>query len=94
MTEFLTVPEVAARLRVDESTVRRHIRSGALPAFKACGVLRVAADDLDSYLEGARVVPQGPVVVRQVAQAPRARLGVVGPGGARDRLRAGRERAA
>lgn len=33
MEELLTVPEVARRLRVDESTVRRWIKSGAIEAI-------------------------------------------------------------
>jgi len=33
MDELLTVHEVARRLRVDDTTVRRWIKSGALPAI-------------------------------------------------------------
>lgn len=43
---LLTVPEVAERLRVHQMTVRRHIRSGKLPAIRVGRRYRVREEDL------------------------------------------------
>ena len=50
--EFLHVKEVADVLRVDESTIRRAIRSGQLPAVTLGehGRYRVRRDALDEFL--------------------------------------------
>jgi excisionase family DNA binding protein len=55
--KLLTVDEVAEGLKISESTVRRLIRSGLLPAYKVGerGQLRVKECDLDIYVESQRV---------------------------------------
>ena len=51
-TEFLTVAEVARRLRVHEATIYRKITSGELPALRLGehGPLRIPADELEAWL--------------------------------------------
>jgi excisionase family DNA binding protein len=53
MEQLLTVPEVAAVLRVDDNTVRRWIRRGRLHGMKLGGPggYRVRRSDLDAFLE-------------------------------------------
>lgn len=55
---FLTVPEVAAYLRVDPQTVRRWCTSGDLPAIRAGGrgVFRIRRDALDGFVKAAAQV--------------------------------------
>jgi len=51
--EWLTVPEVAARLRVKEATVRRWIRTQQLPALYLGSTragYRIRATDLDAFI--------------------------------------------
>ena len=52
--EWLTVPEVALRLRVSRMTVYRLTKTEAIPAYRVGRQLRVKAADLDAYLESAR----------------------------------------
>jgi excisionase family DNA binding protein len=95
VTEFLTVPEVAAELRVDETTVRRHIRRGDLRATKPFGVVRVARHDLAAYLEQSLIEPDQQRLPTPAVQAPRSRQRAQPPAGSvRDRLRSDRKRAA
>ena len=55
MGEYLTPEQIAEQLAVTPSTVRRWIRSGALPAVKAGPrVWRISKADLDEYLQRAR----------------------------------------
>ena len=54
MPEYLTVREVAAIYRVNEITVRRHIRSGKLRAVKVGGRVRVRKEDADGLAQPAR----------------------------------------
>ena len=57
--QLLTLQDVAEVLKVSESTVRRWIRIGHLPAFKigARGQLRVRQDELEQFLEQQRFLP-------------------------------------
>lgn len=57
MSEWLTVPEVALRLRVSRMTVYRLCESTAVPAYRVGRQLRVKAADLDAYLESTRQRP-------------------------------------
>ena len=56
--ELLTVPEVAAMLRLDEQTVRKWLREGTLPGFRLGNNRkagwRVRRSELDDYLERHR----------------------------------------
>lgn len=49
----LTLPEVADRLRVSMSTVRREIARGRLRAFRVGYLYRVRPEDLDAYMKSA-----------------------------------------
>jgi excisionase family DNA binding protein len=51
MPEYLTVREVAAVYRVNEITVRRHIRSGRLRAVKVGGRVRVRKEEVDAFAQ-------------------------------------------
>ena len=54
---LLVLREVAEVLRVSESTVRRWVRAGELPAYRIGprGQLRVREEDVTAFLEGSRV---------------------------------------
>ena len=47
---FLTVAEVAARLRVSNMTVYRLIKGGELGALRVGKSYRIREDDIDRYL--------------------------------------------
>ena len=49
--KYLTVSEVAKRLRLHEMTVRRHIKSGRLHGVRAGRRIRVPEEELDYFLK-------------------------------------------
>jgi excisionase family DNA binding protein len=51
---YLTVQEVAARLRVSDLTVRRWIWAGKPPAMRVGRVLRIEQSDVDRLARNAR----------------------------------------
>jgi excisionase family DNA binding protein len=48
--KFLTVAEVAARMRVSKMTVYRLVHGGELPAVRVGRSFRVLEEDVDEYL--------------------------------------------
>jgi excisionase family DNA binding protein len=53
--EFVTVEELAARLRVNPATVRRWVASGRLAAFQVGdGAIRIRSADVEQFLSGPR----------------------------------------
>ncbi len=48
--EFMTVAEVATRMRVSKMTVYRLLHGGELPAVRVGRSFRVREDDVDEYL--------------------------------------------
>lgn len=48
---LLTVPEVAAELRLSVKTIQRHIRNGLLPAVRIGRAVRITRQDLASLRE-------------------------------------------
>lgn len=58
--DFLTVPEVAERLRVTAMTIYRWIEDGKLPAVQVARHYRIRASDLEEMLESSRVVSDRP----------------------------------
>jgi excisionase family DNA binding protein len=56
--EFLTVEDVAARLKVREKTVRDWILRGILEAYKIGKEWRIRRDHLDRHVEERRVSAQ------------------------------------
>jgi excisionase family DNA binding protein len=48
--KFLTIAEVAARMRVSKMTVYRLVHSGELPALRVGRSFRVTEDDVNEYL--------------------------------------------
>jgi excisionase family DNA binding protein len=57
---MLTLRDIAETLKVSETTVRRMVRAGSLPAYKVGkrGQLRVREEDLESFLEKQRVISE------------------------------------
>ena len=53
--EYLTVEQVADRLKVREKTVRDWIGRGMLEAYKIGKVLRIRSDHLEQAMEARRV---------------------------------------
>jgi excisionase family DNA binding protein len=53
--DFLTVPEVAERLRMTAMTIYRWIDDGKLPAVQIGKHYRIRASDLDAVLDSSRV---------------------------------------
>jgi len=49
-SQFVTVAEVAASLRVSNMTVYRLVQSGQLPAVRVGRSYRIRAEDVDQYL--------------------------------------------
>jgi excisionase family DNA binding protein len=49
-SEFVTVAEVAAQLRVSSMTVYRLVQAGQLPAVRVGRSYRIREDDVDRYL--------------------------------------------
>ncbi len=47
---FLTIAEVAARMRVSKMTVYRLVHGGELPAVRVGRSFRVTEDDVNEYL--------------------------------------------
>ena len=47
---LLTIAEAAIQLHVHERTVRRHIKSGEIPAFRLGRNVRIRQQDLDAAL--------------------------------------------
>jgi excisionase family DNA binding protein len=47
---FLTIAEVAARMRVSKMTVYRLVHNGELPAVRVGRSFRVTEDDVNEYL--------------------------------------------
>ena len=54
MSRLLTVAEVAQRLRLHPITIRRHIKSGRLPAMRIGRSVRVKEEDVEAKMELAR----------------------------------------
>lgn len=57
---FLTVPEIAERLAVQETTVRTWLKSGRLPGYLPGGRRagwRVREGDLDQFVESTKYTP-------------------------------------
>ena len=52
-TQFLTVAEVAAAMRVSKMTVYRLVHNGELPAVRVGRSFRVPEDAVDTYLQGS-----------------------------------------
>ncbi len=57
VADYLKLPEVARRLDVSEKTARRMVKSGSLPAVFIGGAYRISEEDLEEYLENAKVAP-------------------------------------
>jgi excisionase family DNA binding protein len=56
--EYLKVEEVAARLKIQERTVRDWILRGELQAYKLGKEWRIRRDHFDEAMEARRVAPE------------------------------------
>jgi excisionase family DNA binding protein len=56
--EYMTAEEIAARLRVDISTVRRFLRSGDLPSIRVGRQYRVTSEAYAQFVKNREVPPQ------------------------------------
>ncbi|MGA2928518.1 MAG: helix-turn-helix domain-containing protein [Solirubrobacteraceae bacterium] len=57
--EFLSIPEVARRLKLSRATIYRWIDEGRLPALKLGKNIRLRAHDVDRLLEASWTVGGG-----------------------------------
>lgn len=54
-SDYLTVAEVAERLRVSKQTVYRRVEQGELPAARIGALLRIHRADYEAYISGGEV---------------------------------------
>jgi len=57
MNNWLTVDEIAARLRVSRMTIYRLVHEGEIPAIRVGHSFRVDEADLEVYLKTQRLGP-------------------------------------
>ena len=77
---FLTVSEVASRMRVSERTVRRWVSTGQLPAFRTGSVTRIDDTALDAFIiGGCRTAEKTPTIGGSASsiKRPENRLGAL-----------------
>jgi excisionase family DNA binding protein len=55
--EWLSTQDAARRLGVTPRTLYRFIDLGELPAYRLGRVIRLKADDVDTFIEGSRIQP-------------------------------------
>lgn len=55
--EWLSVEQAGAKLGLTTRTVYRAINDGGLAAYRFGRVIRIQAQDVERYLEGARIRP-------------------------------------
>lgn len=60
MSEYLKLSEAGQRLGVSEKTARRYVKQGVLPSVFVGGAYRVSPEDVDAFLESARVSSKVP----------------------------------
>lgn len=53
----MTIMEVADAAQVSESTVRRWIRAGDLPAYRLGRQLRIRPEEFETFLKAQRLMP-------------------------------------
>ena len=53
--ELLTIPEVMEILKLNEQTIKRHIKKQLYDAFKIGGVYRISKKSLFEYIENSQV---------------------------------------
>jgi excisionase family DNA binding protein len=58
---ILTLPEVAALLKVAEKTVYTMAQSGQIPAFKVRGQWRFKHDDIERWIDEQKAAVKGSV---------------------------------
>jgi excisionase family DNA binding protein len=58
--DLLTVAQVAEYLQLNRMTVYKYIREGRIPASRIGKSYRVRRQDLEAFLEAARLLPRAP----------------------------------
>ena len=56
-TEWLSTQEAARRLGVTTRTLYRFVDQGELPAYRMGRVIRVKANDVETFIEASRIEP-------------------------------------
>lgn len=51
--------EAAERLDVSETTIRRYVKAGKIPAFQLDRIYRIVEADLEKFIEDRKVVEGG-----------------------------------
>jgi len=64
-SELLTVPEIAAELKLNQQTIRNWIDQGKLPALRMGRRVRVRREDFDALLAQSATVPERPDSTRE-----------------------------
>lgn len=88
---YVTCAWIAEKWACDQSTVRKLIRKGSLPAHKLGGMVRVRLSDLIAYEEAAAEPPKVPTPSAELAAKPKADRLATGPRGRRDPSQLARE---
>jgi excisionase family DNA binding protein len=66
--EFLTVNEIAERLRLNPQTIRNWIDAGNLPAYRVGGRrVRVSREDFDAFVRAREELPPSPPALQPAA---------------------------
>jgi excisionase family DNA binding protein len=52
-----SIPEAFNYTRLSESTIRRAIKNGELPASKICGRIRIRWTDIEAFIARGTVAP-------------------------------------
>ncbi|MCC5954197.1 MAG: helix-turn-helix domain-containing protein [Acidimicrobiia bacterium] len=55
--EWLSTGEAASRLGITARTLYRFIDEGQLPAYRLGRVIRLKADEVDTFIESCRIAP-------------------------------------
>jgi excisionase family DNA binding protein len=55
--DWLSTQEAARRLGITTRTLYRFIDQGELPAYRFGRVIRLKADEVESFIEGSRIQP-------------------------------------
>lgn len=75
--EYLTSLEIANSLRVSRQTVRRWLKSGALPAFRPAGPRtgwRIAKRDFLAFIAGHKAAQKGRAARAAAGRDPEGRV--------------------
>jgi excisionase family DNA binding protein len=67
---YMTPRDAAGRLLISERSVRNAIARGELRAVKVCRRVRIAEQDFDAWVAGARIEPDRPLELPARTDSP------------------------